>query len=264
MSQPDYDEYNHLVFEEKIATICAATIPFAAFFGLCLCLKLCCCLCDLSISRDRLRHPRGSNEPPDIGSVGRRQSLGEQPRIWDVSTAPRFPPRSEPGPQSESPGLGQGQGEDERHDVDSAADDREGTEWTEFLVSCVCSLHQYLPVAVHLKCSCLFSWISSHYLQTRCQMRMLSFLHPKRTVKIPSGPHRRPGFKSVSSSSCLPLSPRRTRSPAKSITHRGDTRLGLLTSHTTKTTNFLLGAPAGLSTRLNGTYVSPVLLVTST
>ena len=265
MSQPDDDEYNNLVVEETIAIVCVTTIPFVFAIAFCLCTRLCCCLCDLvTSSRNHPQRPRGSNEPPDIGSVGRRRSLGEQPKIWDVLTAPRLPPRSEPGPQLERPGLGQGQCEDERHDMGNAADDREGTEWTEFLVSCVCSPHQYLSVAVHLKCSCLFSWISSHYLQTRCRMRVLSFLHPKWTVKIPSGPHHRPRSESVSSSSCLSLSPCRTRSPTKSTTHQGNTRLGCLTSYTTMTTNLLSEAPAGLSTRLNGTYVSPVFLVTST
>lgn len=140
MSQPDDDEYNNLVVEETIAIVCVTTIPFVFAIAFCLCTRLCCCLCDLvTSSRNHPQRPRGSNEPPDIGSVGRRRSLGEQPKIWDVSTAPRLPPRSEPGPQLERPGLGQGQGEDERHDMGNAADDREGTEWTEFLVSCACS-----------------------------------------------------------------------------------------------------------------------------
>jgi len=150
-------------------TLILCLSPFLFAIVLCCGINLCCCLCTrVALSRSRPRNLRGLNYPPDIGSVGQRRLSGEQPRIWDISTASRFPSRSEPGPQSEKPGISQGQGEGEEHDVSRAADDGEGTEWTEFLVSCVCSLHQSLSVAAHFGCSCLFSWISSHYLQTRC------------------------------------------------------------------------------------------------
>jgi len=236
MSQPDHGE------SQSLRTIAYAVgITFLSIAALYNGTRLCCCLSDRgTFSRNYSRHLGGSNDPPDI------RPSGEQPRMWDVSTAPRSPSRSELGSQSERPGLGQGQGEDEKHDVSCAADDEKRPGWTEFLVSCACSLHQSLSVPFRLGCSCLFSRVSSHYPQTRCQTQMLPFIHPRRTVIILSSPHRRPKSKSVPSSSCLPLSAlesHRTQPPTKSMTHQGNMCLGRLASHTPKTTNLPLEAP---------------------
>lgn len=178
-------------------------------------------------------YSRGSNDPPEIMS-----DTGEKPRMCDVWIVSWYPLCSQPGSRSGRLGLGEGQSEDGKK-----------SGWAEFLVSCpTCLPNQPLSVSLRLVCLCQFFWISSHYLQTRCQTQMLTLPHPKRRAIIPSGPHHRPKSKSISSSSCRPLIvprlhlrlPHRTRPPTTSMTHQENMCLGRLTSHTPQATSFLL------------------------
>jgi len=166
---------------------------------------------------------RGSNDPSEITSDG------EKPRMWDIWIVSGCSLYSQQGSRLERQG------------------------WAEFLVSCLTSfLNQSDPsISLRFARSCLSSWISSHYLLTRCRTQIPTFPHHKRRPVIPSDPHHRPKSKSVSSSSCRPfpvlrlhlLLPHRTQPPTITMTCQENIRLGRLTSRTPQTTDFpLLGS----------------------
>jgi hypothetical protein len=159
--------------------------------------------------------------------------------VWIVSW---FPLCSQP--------PGEGRGEDEK---------RPG--WVEFLVSC--PFPQSIPFGLG---------------SPRTLMRVSAI--------ILSGLHHQPESKSVLSSSCRPLLvlrlhfqvPHRPRPPTASMTRQGNMRSGRLTSHTSRTTNFLLlglwgtcavhqgrvGLRTNLTNGADGIYISPTFPATST
>ena len=116
---------------------------------------------------------RTTEDPAGPNPDGRRRSLGEKPRIWDVWIASWYP-RSRPA----------GPGQDE--DASRAVDGEKNAEWGGFLVSCP---YTFNPPA---RSSCVFR-VPSHYLWTRFWTQTLSC--PRRSPVILHNLHHPPKSK---------------------------------------------------------------------
>ena len=80
-----------------------------------------------TFSQNHLWYLRGPNDPSETNS------LGEEPRMWDVWIVSWYPLCSHPESRSER--LRLSEGEDEKYDASCPTNDEKSPRWAEFLVS---------------------------------------------------------------------------------------------------------------------------------